>query len=110
MYSVPRSTPRTADAAEAVDEKRKNRPSSIAAGDKLFRRRPGGAMLCSRGARELRCDLKVGCCEHRGGSDGGRKLASEIQDAGRQRKKTERNISQRSKEVGKVCSTVVHAA
>ena len=45
MYSVPRSTPITADAADAVDEKRKRRPNSIAAGESWFLRRPGGAIL-----------------------------------------------------------------
>ena len=34
IYSVPRSTPRTADAAEAVDENRKTRPSRIVAGER----------------------------------------------------------------------------
>lgn len=46
MYSVPRSTPRTADAAEAVDEKRRKRPNSMVAGESCALRRPGGAMLC----------------------------------------------------------------
>ena len=65
MYSVPRSTPSTAEAAEAVDEKRKRRPSSIAAGERLFLRRPGGAMLCV-GVVWRSCGVEVGCREQRG--------------------------------------------
>lgn len=45
MYSVPRSIPRTAEAADAVEEKRKMRPRNIAAGDMLCLRRPGGAIV-----------------------------------------------------------------
>ena len=48
MYSVPRSIPRTADAAEAVLEKRNRRPRRRERVDigRNVRRRPGGAMMC----------------------------------------------------------------
>lgn len=63
IYSVPRSTPITAEAAEAVDEKRKVRPRRIVAGERRALRRPGGAIVC---VKEDNVSLSAGT-EARGG-------------------------------------------
>ena len=78
MYSVPRSTPMTAEAAEAVVEKRKKRPRSMAPGERLPLRRPGGAMMCGvvREAKGVvngrRGEVVVGCACFAAGKKGGR--------------------------------------
>ena len=45
MYSVPKSMPNTAEAADAVPENRTKSPSNIERVEKGVRRRPGGAIM-----------------------------------------------------------------
>ena len=48
----------SAEAADAVDEKRKKRPRRIVPGERLPLRRPGGAMMCG-GVGE--CNVSLTC-------------------------------------------------
>ena len=65
MYSVPRSMPNTAEAADAVPENRMKSPSNIERVEKGVRRRPGGAIVNLRNqAAELQKTMLI-CPEAR---------------------------------------------